>query len=686
MLDPELLAELAAHPERNAPEVNVALAEQGETPVLLALAGSAAVGAEALATIAARIAAEGDALELDDDLDGGAHREPALLELDRLLVANPQSPDAVRDGVLGRHPADPWFVLAASTHPRASLRALEAAARWPSRQPALDRSWIAAIQPDALPPLVAEEWAQSDEVLLREAAARLAREEALLARLAADDARQVRRAVSSNPYADGVRERLAGDPAVEVRARAQGAIGHHGPTSVGSARFAAALRAMQSGGVLAPDVAEALSCAADLEQEGALLAARVLPRPAVVRLIREAERADVAVGLAAGLALRDEDAEDERRELVVDAAKALSQQPAQQQYGALTGKARLAAWLGEGVAQCRHLDRRRLVAELTGDVIAGEVLSRSVAVEPALLSELCGYASGGEPVPAALLPLAWHSPALSDDAVVDLAKRIAPLKRRGQDLAEDELDLEPTRRPLEVLEQVVLAASRRATVSPRAALAVAALDARRVRYVLTALPAWRGRLGGTMLGRVLKQNAGALAVAKSEARRRFAALEPWTERILNDIEVAVAIAVGHFTAKALVDRLVAGRHKLVDGTSVASGADARATLEGPEAIRPLVVWAAQQRGTQGAALSLWLLLERFDRERPPTMIASGIDSLASRDATVSADVSEALATLERRQPGRLEAVAPQTPRGKATLASALARAYRAVGGLRDERG
>jgi hypothetical protein len=57
----------------------------------------------------------------------------------------------------------------------------------------------------------------------------------------------------------------------------------------------------------------------------------------VVRLIRDAQRPEVAVGLATGLSLRAEDGEDERRELVTDVAKALSQQAGQ--YGALTGKA-----------------------------------------------------------------------------------------------------------------------------------------------------------------------------------------------------------------------------------------------------------------------------------------------------------------------------------------------------------
>jgi hypothetical protein len=48
-------------------------------------------------------------------------------------------------------------------------------------------------------------------------------------------------------------------------------------------------------------------------------------------------------------------------------------------------------------------------------------------------------------------------------------------------------------------------------------------------------------------------------------------------------------------------------------------------------------------------------------------------------------VCDALALAEQRRPGRLESIHPQSPRGRTLLASALARAYRALGGMRDER-
>jgi hypothetical protein len=687
MLDPELLDELAAHPEKNAPDVNVALAEQGQASVLLALARSAATRGDALQTIARRIEREGNALDSvgDEDDDVGI---PVVTQLDELLAAHPSTPPAVLDAVLSRHEGEAWYVLAAAVHPRATDRAIERAARWPARYPVLDRLWLGLITSTALPPLTAEAWAQDEDVLLRELVARASADAGLLSRLARDPSRAVRRAVASNAHAGALRAELAQkDAAPEVRARAKHAIAAHGTAAVGGARFAAALRAMEAGGVLAPDVTGALNDVAALDEEGAALAVQVLPSAQVVKLIREGfSRREVNVGSATGMALRCIDSVDERRELVVDVCKALSQVAGG--FGALTGKARFAAWLSEGVAASEHLEKRCLVCDLEGQEIASEstVLARTIATAPGMLAELCEAAIVAKSVSPAMLQVAWHRKEVSDEVVVEVAQRIARAKRRGKDLPEDDLDLDPGARSLDVLEQVILAANRRTTFSPRAALTVVALDARRVRYVLTALPTWRGPLSGTLLSRILRHNAGALKAAKREARSRDATVEPWTARIMSDTEVAVAIALGHYTAEALVARIGDGRHQVVDGVSVAGGAEARASLQGSESVKPLIRWAAQNRLSDGAALAIWLLLEAHDRERPAGMIASAIDSLAVKRNVVSASTSEALATLERRRPGRLEEVTPQTPRGKATLASAIARAYRAVGGLRDEKG
>jgi hypothetical protein len=692
MLDPELIDQLAAHPEKNAAAVNLALAEEGHGTVLLSLAESSATAADALEVVGRRMQSEGPALDppVDEDDDDGPRIRMAD-ELERLLVAHPNAPAHLRDAILEAHADESFFVLAAASHPRATTRAVERAATWPSPYAVFDRRWLQTIAPSALSPLGAEEWAQDPDPLLRETVARLTNNPSLLAGLSRDASRRVRRAVASNIHAVAERARLAvEDPAPEVRARAAGELSAHeaGALGVSSARFAAALRAMDSGGVLAPDTSQALSGSmADLDEEGAMLAAQVLPPALVVALIRDAvtSRAPNAGGLAAGLALRSPDDEEAFRDLVAEATKALSDGSVNS--GNLTGKARLAAWLGDGLAACGCIDRERLLASIPKGALGAEtpVLSRSAAIAPPLLSILCSSTPPSSGIPASVLQLAWHAEVISDETVIAMASCVRKAKKRGQDLPDDELDLDPSRRSLEVLERVVLAVHRQAVLSPRAALPVVALDSRRVRYVLTALPTWKGSLRGSMLGRVLRQRAGALSAGRSEARSRAGHLKDWTQRMLNDTEVGVALAVGHFTADELVRRMGQGRHRVEDGASVAAGAETRAVLEGPQSVAPLLKWARREKGAQPAALAMWLLLEGLDRSRPAGQIASSVDTLARAQRGVAHSVSEALALLERREPGRLERVFPQTPHGRATLASAIARAYRAVGGLRAER-
>jgi len=179
-----------------------------------------------------------------------------------------------------------------------------------------DRLWIPLLATSAVPPLTLEEWAQDASPLRREAAARIAHDPALLAGLAGDLSRQVRRAVASNREASVERARLAiEDPAIEVRARAAGQLSPNteadrdGSRVIETARFAAALRAMASGGVLAPDVVRALGGSASaLDLEGAMIAGRVLPRSELVALVDQVIDLGFdsarSTGLAAGLALR----------------------------------------------------------------------------------------------------------------------------------------------------------------------------------------------------------------------------------------------------------------------------------------------------------------------------------------------------------------------------------------------
>jgi hypothetical protein len=598
-------------------------------------------------------------------------------------------------------------VLAAASHAHATTEAARRAIDWPAASPVHDRLWLALVDPGAVPPLTLEEWSQDPNQLRREAVARIVRDEALLAILARDPARQVRRAVASNRFAAKERALLAtSDPAPEVRARAAGALGahaeaHDSASVVDSARFAASLRAMTSGGVLAPDVLRALSGAAgELDDEGALLAGRVLPRRELAelldRVVDEGVSGARGTSLAAGIALRpllpwsdgDEEAEEaeaEHTEVVYDAVKSLSRTTTAESR--LTGKARLAAWAAGGLAYCEHVDRARVATDLARRPIAGErmILARGAALRPTMVSELATLARTIAAVPGALLELAWADRGVPDDLLVDLAARIAKPKKRAEDLPEDEIDLDPAKRSLGVLEKVVLAVTVRANVSPRAALAAVALDARRVRYVLSAMPQWKGRISGGRLARVLRQHAGAITVAQAEARARASRVESWTERVLSELELAIALAVGHLTGAEVVRRIGIGRQSVNDGIDLAFAAEARAALEGAASVAPLLEWATKRRTAEGPALAVWLLLEKLDKDRGPTLVAASLDSLAAGAKGVPASVCDALATAEHRSPGRLEQIHPQSPRGRATLASAIARAYRALGGMRDER-
>jgi hypothetical protein len=313
------------------------------------------------------------------------------------------------------------------------------------------------------------------------------------------------------------------------------------------------------------------------------------------------------------------------------------------------------------------------------------VLARGVIGRPALVRDLCAAIRAATAIPPALLELAYADLGVRDATLVELAAHVAKPRKRAEDLPEDEIDLDPAVRPLDVLEKVVLTAAVRANVSPRAGLAAVALDARRVRYVLSAMPQWKGRLSGGRLARVLRQNAGALTVAQAEARARASRVESWTERVMTELELALALAVGHVTGAEVARRIAIGRQVVTDGIDLAFASEARAALEGAASVEPVLSWATKNRTATGAAFAVWLLLEKLDRERGSTLIAASIDTLAGGGKGVPAAVCDALAIAEQRRPGRLEGIHPQSPRGRATLASAIARAYRAVGGMRDER-
>jgi hypothetical protein len=615
MLDRASLTLLAAAPEKNAPALNAALAEEGDAEVRLALLRSSALDGETLRVISARAEEGGE-------------------DLDAELLAHPRAPAEVRDRVLARHREDPGFVWAAATHPAATEAALEAAARWPSRSTLHDRPWLARLAPEA--ELVAR-WASDPDELLREAAARLGRDAALLGRAASDGARRVRRALAENADAE-LRARLAaGDPAVEVRARA----------SSGAAAMGEPVAAMGAGGVLAEDTRRALR-EGPLDAEAARLAGEVLPESDLARLVaRSAARPEVA----AGLALRGHEG---AAGWVTEASRALAR--AAPEGGALVGKARLAAWLAEGLAQSG------VEGPLAEGALARDV--RVMARVPGLARSLC---EGEREVPGAALARAWSDDEVADEVVIGAAARLPR--------SEVEIDLDPAARSIAALSRAVLAGAARAAFSARAALLVTALDARRVRYLLAAMPGW-ARLSGAAVTRVLRQNAGALRAGAAEPRPLAARVEEWTERPLAEAELGVALAIGHLTAAEAARRIEGGRLRVEHGAALAEGMEVRAALEGAAAIEPLRAWAEAARRERPAALSVWILVERASAAR----LAGALSALEGGREAVPDGVCEALARIERRRPGRLGEVRVGTARARALLASGLARAYRDLGG------
>jgi hypothetical protein len=716
MLDRASLRTLARHPERNDPILNVALAEEGDIVVLLLLAESSATGPEALSKIQGRIEREGERVGHEDEPAAednrrrgsvrAEDREPDLsngFTLDTKLVVHPRTDAEVRDAVLARHVEDAFFVLAAAAHPSATERALDLLVKWPSETPLHDRTWLGLIDPHAVSPMLLGLWARGDDELAREAAARLSRDPAQLEGLARDPSRRVRRAVAGSPNAGGLRALLLeSDPACEVRGRAAMGIegravdsvrNAHG-VDVTSARFKAATLSMGTGGVLASDVVRSLSIG-PLDEEGALLAARALDEATVASIVASRAYApEVDLALAAGIAFRrDMGGEDERKgELLAHCAHALA--GADRTGGTLTGKGRLASWLADGVARAAEWAEDELVLALVSHTLAADrmVLGRAssrLQGGTARVADWCNQAIASESaLPLALLELAWRTLPVDDDTIARLSARVEkPLRLDGS--PEGEVDLDPRKRSLALLERVGAALVGKSPLSPRASLALVALEPRRIRYVLSALPQWKGVLVGANVARVLKAHAGALSAAGPSAQKRPSqASASWTQRRLDEVDLAVALAIGDLAPHEAVKRLASGYAALTQGPALAAGMEARAATGEVLALEPLVEHLAKERSRDGAALAAWLLVEGLDRVRSPTAIAAALDApwalpkmTAASRSMIPSGLSEALATLERRSPGRLAQAIPQTPRGRAVLASGIARAYRALGGM-----
>jgi hypothetical protein len=719
MLERATLHALAMRPEQNDPVLNAALAEEGDFQVLLALAECDAVGAEVLSRIETRIEAEGERVGFAEDPEGddpsrrGSRRtEEAKASraeaLDRRLIAHPRANGAVREAVLARHEGDPFYSLAAASHVRATERSIARVAFWPSLTPLHDRTWLGLIDPRAVSPLTLSTWAGDDDELAREAAARISAEPSLLGALAFDPSRRVRRAVAGNPSTPRAAiERLLADPACEVRARALAgevraqemadSVFEDRGADVTSARFVAAVGAMRAGGTVTADVVRAFR-AGPLDEEGARLAARALDDTVVAELfaLRPGVR-EVDLAFAAGIAFRNlDDKEDRGAGLLAHCAHALAD--SDNTRSLLTGKGRLARWLAEGVSRALEGAHGELIEALGARTLAadrmvlGGVLCASSATS-ARVASTCEAALGSSaPLPIALLEAAWRDAGVSDEAVARLAARVGPMDADGT--LEQEVDLDPRSRSLALLERVGVALLGKAPLAPRAALVLVALEPRRVRYILSALPQWKGVLTGLHVARVLKAHAGALSAAgRSTHPRPSQAAANWTQRRLDEVELAVALAVRDLAPDEALKRIAAGFASVTQGPALAAGIEARATLDGASSVESIVDYLSRERSRDAAMLAAWLLVEGLDRARSPTAIAAALDAPwvapstspgpASR-SMVPLGLSEALAALERRSPGRLVAASPQTPRGRSALASGIARAYRALGGMAVE--
>ncbi len=290
MLDRATIDRLSRAPEKNAPMLNVALAEEGTAAVLLSLARSPAARAGGARGRRRSRRARGRRRRARSRTRRPRITSPSRADLDRLLVAHPRSPDAVRDAVLARHAGDAFFVLAAAMPPARDARRRDPRRRLACRlaraRPALARAVDAAAVPAAhagrvvagpeRPPPRGRRPHRPRSRAARRARARSGPAGAPRGRL-----QPLRRRRARPPRRRGSRARRA--PArrrpAHGTARRRRPRGRRGRLGVESARFAAALRAMAAGGVLAPDVLRALSGAAgDLDDEGALLAGQVLPR------------------------------------------------------------------------------------------------------------------------------------------------------------------------------------------------------------------------------------------------------------------------------------------------------------------------------------------------------------------------------------------------------------------------
>jgi len=170
-----------------------------------------------------------------------------------------------------------------------------------------------------------------------------------------------------------------------------------------------------------------------------------------------------------------------------------------------------------------------------------------------------------------VVELCWRDPTVSDDAVVDTRRKIAPSTRAQRELPRTISIIGPSRRRLAVRRERF--SRHRANVGvAAAALAAIALEPRRCRYVLSAMPTWKGHATGARLARVLRSNAGALFCpstteprAPSPTGTATGERGPLDGSSATEAEAAIATPVGDLTAAELLRRIASGAIKLEEG-------------------------------------------------------------------------------------------------------------------------
>ena len=736
MLDPRTIRALAARPEHNGRDLDVALAEEVDAHALASLLRWSGLEPDALNAITERGLGRGAPIE-----PGGPDEDPPRIDiawepmdeprphrpwtLARALlsavVMHPRAPASALELIVARHPDEPGFLIGAALSAQAPRGLVDRMASAPARSTLHDRPWIDLLAARLDVPQLVYSWAAADDELLREAAARLSDDPAVLERLAHDRSRRVRRAVAHSPSPGAPRERMAAeDPAVEVRGAA------HAPPQPRSATQAAhalarAARVYERGGDLDPRTVDAIiEAAGDLDPELAWLAGLVLEledlRPVALALAEhDAGHPSSRAMLAAAMLRPTESATagaeaSARADLANMLARAIARSyvPSSNDAKGLTGYARLVAFLSELLADPRLVDEATLVTGLSHGAIASDPAlaarflpqreARSPGMTRRLAASLVAAASRGGRPPACALEAAWRDPSIDVAELVRLARVVKPRREAAAHLrgradgakhAHVDLDLDPALRPGTELVAVVEALDPWIRLSMRAALVVLAatprapaVGGREVRQWVASSSGEHPTAGAadgvvsSQLQRILRAARGAGRVLGDETR--VARLDVHAD------EAGVAVALLAQTTKAeAVAELFGQAHRLKDGQFLAAIIEALWALGRRDDVKVIVDAVGKLRRRDAALLVTWLIVGELDRSRTVSVLAGALDeAIASTPQGPLPAICQALGTLERRAPGTLERLRASTRSGQASVVNALARAYPGLVGSR----